>query len=55
MMEEFKVRGFLPKKTKQAELEIKGYLVLYNEQRKHTSLNRLTPDQVYHSRQRFKD
>ena len=39
---------------KQAELEIDDYFVFYNEQRKHTSLNRLTPDQVYHSRQRFK-
>jgi putative transposase len=39
---------------KQAELEIGEYFVFYNEQRKHTSLNRLTPDQVYHSRQRFK-
>lgn len=38
---------------KQAELEIGHYFVFYNEQRKHTSLNRLTPDQVYHSRQRF--
>lgn len=38
---------------KQAELEIDDYFVFYNEQRKHTSLNRLTPDQVYHSRQRF--
>jgi putative transposase len=38
---------------KQAALEIGHYFVFYNEQRKHTSLNRLTPDQVYHSRQRF--
>lgn len=38
---------------KQAKLEIGDYFVFYNEQRKHTSLNRLTPDQVYHSRQRF--
>ena len=38
---------------KQAELAIGDYFVFYNEQRKHTSLNRLTPDQVYHSRQRF--
>jgi putative transposase len=38
---------------KQAELEIGDYFVFYNEQRKHTSLNRLTPDQVYHSGQRF--
>jgi putative transposase len=38
---------------KQAELEIDHYFVFYNEQRKHQSLNRLTPDQVYHARQRF--
>ena len=38
---------------KQAELAIGDYFVFYNEERKHTSLNRLTPDQVYHARQRF--
>ena len=34
---------------KQAEIEIDNYFVFYNEQRKHQSLNRLTPDQVYHA------
>lgn len=38
---------------KQAELEIANYFVFYNEQRRHQSLNRLTPDQVYYARQRF--
>jgi putative transposase len=38
---------------KQAELEIGNYFVFYNEQRRHQSLNRLTPDQVYYARQRF--
>ena len=38
---------------KQAELEIGHYFLFYNEQRKHQGLNKLTPDEVYHSTQRF--
>lgn len=39
--------------VKQAELEIDNYFVFYNERRRHQSLNRCTPDEVYHSRLRF--
>jgi putative transposase len=38
---------------KEAELEISNYIVFYNEQRYHQSLDTLTPDQVYFARQRF--
>jgi putative transposase len=38
---------------KQAELEIGNYFLFYNEQRKHQGLDKLTPDEVYHSTQRF--
>ena len=38
---------------KEAELEISHYIVFYNEQRYHQSLNDLTPDQVFFARQRF--
>jgi putative transposase len=38
---------------KEAELEISNYIVFYNEERYHQSLNDLTPDQVYFARQRF--
>lgn len=38
---------------KQAELEIGDYFLFYNEQRKHQGQNNLTPDEVYHSAQRF--
>jgi putative transposase len=37
----------------EAELAIDNYFVFYNERRKHQNLDRLTPDQVYHARQRF--
>ena len=32
---------------RQAELEIGHYFVFYNEQRKHSSLNKLTPEKAY--------
>ncbi|MEI8633063.1 IS3 family transposase [Vibrio sp. PP-XX7] len=38
---------------KEAELEIGEYMVFYNEQRNHQSLNNLTPDEVYFGKQRF--
>jgi putative transposase len=38
---------------REAELEIGNYMVFYNEQRNHQSLNNLTPDEVYFSKRRF--
>jgi len=38
---------------REAELEIDRYMVFYNEERNHQSLDECTPDQVYFSRQRF--
>jgi len=38
---------------REAELEIGNYMVFYNEQRNHQSLNNLTPDEVYFSTRRF--
>lgn len=38
---------------KEAEIEIGNYLVFYNEERNHQSLNNCTPDEVYFAKQKF--